>query len=926
MQLVDKMGATRIDTVSSLAEILSRVCPSADIKDTFLASISTTHAHIRELEMWFQAGVGAVSAESVVREVRLYQASGVFIGRTPRHEAGGGLELEHTVGESVLRQSSDGLLQTLLSAVFSCGEELPGGGAAVLLGFIEAHGAAEDAVVAIGEAEAAGLPYVQQSSLVLGRVADPAALRAFAAAMRRKANEWKNVIKIALERTPRLQFLDRTQMLMFMRLVGAVTAAHPVSGIPQFPKSHIRAYVAMCFPDVVGGDGGEAPLKRLARTAAEMVESEFEAERDSGDDIDGGASEHKGGDGATRDDAGEMASVRRTLAVCVSLVQGTEAALVAARAFGDAVELADVTKDNVEVLMAIDSSPVKIYDHILSVFPALPHACQLKWCSAATTEEAVMDFVERARCLSQLCYVLIGVDRLPSSARERLLRALVDDEVAPRRIGRLTLVFTAHAGSEGFRFLQQADGALRCDVAKIRAKFAASGAESAFGTRVLLCGRANGGKSWRARHILAEKCCGAADSSLRMRTLAVHESFSAMDAATWYVSAAKSGHAGDIGIHVNVLTFRLAHAHELESTVSGPVNDVVAQALLSMMEFLHNLIASGLIVDADSGIVTSLDWSRGHHLVVELPAVPGWTAESGSPHFYLAHLSSGALGFSVESVTWLSVPIFVDDVARLVAWFWRERSNLDTARTLPDKGSEDPCSALSPAAVVAALNDMWGKKCPHLEPVHNTRREHVKLMHERCIFIARLKAEQAVRIAADGGVGQLTKLTKLFDLLLAEATQLKDGTLVNDWFRIDGFSCRPMPIAVTGGTGGVRAAGTSAGDSLYHYTTFELLYLNTTDRKRAERAALGIPPQHVTVALPEAASDGERSVFAAGLRLVVARSLGVTEATLQRCVQAQSFCLIPEFCVRLLVLHEFVRIGTSVILSGETGTGKTEVR
>ena len=287
----------RIAAIEDLAIILRRICPTEAIKDKFLSGITTTLAHLREIEMWFQAGVGAVSAESVLREVRLFQKCGVFVGRTPRHDAGGGLELEYVVGDSTLRQSSDVLLQTLLSAVFSRGEELPGDGSAALATFIEAHGAAEDAVAAMAAAEADGLPYMQRCARRLGPVAEPQHLRDFAAGVRRSTDEWKSVIAEALESCPRLRFLDRAQLLMFMRLVGAVGAASPAPDLPRFPAAHIPAYLAICFPDVESDGGDESPVQRLASAVRGVVDDEFGCDDGDGD---GAAAEGPSGGGRRR--------------------------------------------------------------------------------------------------------------------------------------------------------------------------------------------------------------------------------------------------------------------------------------------------------------------------------------------------------------------------------------------------------------------------------------------------------------------------------------------------------------------------------------------------------------------------------------------------------------------------------------------------
>ena len=932
--------------LGDLARVLKDICPDEARKGAFLTGIETTRAHLHEIELWFQAGVGAVSADSVLRQVRMFQECGWFVGRTPRHEAGGGLELEYRVGDNTDRQSSEVLLQTLLSAVFSRGEELLGDGSAVLARFIEAHGAAEDAVTAMAAAEADGLPYMQGCTKRLGSVADAEELRAFAADVRSSAKAWREVIARALERAPRLRLLDRAQLLMFMRLVGAVGVAAPASDIPPRPRSHVVAYVSMCFPDVLP-DGDTPALQRLAGVVRRIVEAEIgdgdavgdEPEGEVGEADDehrdaegyssgdaGGAEERKGGERAPRAAVTpramaspgriELAAVQRTLQVCLRLVSRGEIALRGAGALDGDAECADGTKDNISALIAPDASPVAVYCHLLAVAAVLPHACQFLWCAATTTEDQVRDFVERVRWLPQLRYSIVGVDKLPSASREGLLQAIVDDsQRLENRMGWLTLVFLSNTGSDGFRFLETPYAALsRMDASVAEARFLSQGAARAFGTRALVCGNANAGKSTRARAILAAKC---GTDKKHTRALAVHESFSAAEAAKWYVAAVESSaETGDIGLHINVLTWRLAFAHELDETVAGPVNEEIGARLLVMLQFMHSLVASGLIVDTTTGVVAGIDWSRKHHVVLELPAIMGYSAETdATQHAYLAHLPAAALGFALDVVTWRAVAISVDDKARLVAWFWRERATLDApAVVLPQEGTDPRCAALTEVEVRDALHHMWNIRCPRLVAVHHTRREHVKLVFERCVFLARLKAEHTALRRRDPYVvldfGLKNMLSSLFELLVDEATQFKDGSLQRDWFRMGGISCRPM-----------KSGPPQDGD--YFFTPFALLYLNVTENARATTAARGIT--NVMTALLESASDTDRTQFAATLRDIVARSIGVSETTLQRVVQVQSFCIMPEFAVRLLVLNEFVRIGTPVILKGETGTGKTEL-
>jgi hypothetical protein len=85
-----------------------------------------------------------------------------------------------------------------------------------------------------------------------------------------------------------------------------------------------------------------------------------------------------------------------------------------------------------------------------------PHPSQLLWCDSKITKTTLKYFLQRVRHFTHLPYIIIGVNQLQLSVRERLLDWIsglyVEQEQAD--MGPLYLVFTEHVGVEVFSFLK----------------------------------------------------------------------------------------------------------------------------------------------------------------------------------------------------------------------------------------------------------------------------------------------------------------------------------------------------------------------------------------------------------------------------------------------------------------------------------------
>ena len=85
-----------------------------------------------------------------------------------------------------------------------------------------------------------------------------------------------------------------------------------------------------------------------------------------------------------------------------------------------------------------------------------PHPSQLLWCDNKITKTTLKYFLQRAKNFTHLPYIIIGVNQLQLSVRERLLDwiSALYVEQEQGEMGPLYLVFTEHVGVEVFSFLK----------------------------------------------------------------------------------------------------------------------------------------------------------------------------------------------------------------------------------------------------------------------------------------------------------------------------------------------------------------------------------------------------------------------------------------------------------------------------------------
>lgn len=827
---------------------------------TFREAIAHTQAHLAEIQRWFSAGVSERSAAKTVAEVRSLMTSGAFFACSPKN--GGGLEGQRSP-EAIGRMRAAEVVERVRETVFAVGEvSLAHEDRTVLRSFLKAHEAAEACRKLVDRAEMAGLPLFQSVRFQVGGMGRIDEIQHTATMVREAIDEWGTQLSETLTATPRLHFLDFAQLLEAIRLIGGRSAATDPDQVVK-----LTAYVCACFLDVADAPRlPDAPelgavmrvihcVGRLARrqirvsrrVVGRLVIDESDTEGGGDEMVDDEDPREKSSDGENGSDVDDDGSVvdvgnmfsdasdahaasphvreeviadlqqHAALHLFAQLVDRVERRVISlgySHSLDDLRAAAwDSDDDTVSVWHARSISPAVVFSTIVASLPGVPSVAQVLWCDSDTRDEDVQRFLDRSRALSHLQYFIVGVDLLSSVVREGLVQQLVkncDDKLPDRRpLGHLCVVVTGPMGAEAFSFLPRATFA-DTDALGERsnaAKLIEFGAGGAFDRRTVVIGAECDGKTTFCRDTLSAICGDGGWCSL-----AVHESFGMGPTAEWYDHATASDAASNIGMHVNVLTFRRYLHNELQLEEEGragrvfsSVDESVTARLQQLRRFFHGLLCSGLIVDPETGALAVLKTDTRHHLTVELPALLRYAPSVGR-HPFLDHLPLEAFGFDTAGPVF---PLKIDDAAREVAYFFSLAGS--TPSGLETGGEFPPVPASLTAEIARTVLEHEFVKYPELQRSMMAKAQFIAHMAERSHFLRKLK--EAIIMYQE--VQQSGTLSRLFQLFVSESCKFVDGkSLKDDWSKLDGITCRPMP-----------ASGTS---ELTDYLTYCLLYVRRT--------------------------------------------------------------------------------------------------
>jgi hypothetical protein len=574
-----------------------------------------------------------------------------------------------------------------------------------------------------------------------------------------------------------------------------------------------------------------------------------------------------------------------------------------------------------------------------------PSLCQILWLSSLTPSSSICRFVQRAAAFPTLRFSLVGVNLLTVPAREQLLRAILRPS---GRRAQLSLVFTESTGLTSLSLVTQRVNIAKEDILSTRSLRALRGVLSSpdshlFSTCSLVAGESGSGKSTWIRSRVQRH-------GGHLVTVALHrgidvERFS--DAYRGAVRAALESTADSGAPEPNAGSQGAVAAPEKPEVViyfnvsASAVDDSSSRSGdPSAAEVLHGLFTQGLLVDSCSGFVVQLDSRVRHAVYVELPALAEWpstnsTSFNAAQHpllkcgFPVFGLASDGHDISIHNE---SFPFMIDDDARCVApvlLALLDGTSLEQSLTQPAAQQEDD------ARTVSLLDALWA--LPDSSVVPNSklaRHMFIRLFAERVRFLHEI-AKHVEKQVADGAVSTLVTTAVRIDgfdanfvpgffdriarVMLMECFTLCDRNLKSN------FAAENRPLAWT-----IRNK-----TELYSFTiltpTLSSLAIETSPIDHASgglRAGLGLaPPASLMKGLGKLTTTADAlEKSASELRRSVAPAFGLSETNRMGPILAsRGYVLSKDFAIKLLVLHERKKVGANVILSGDTGTGKSEL-
>ena len=511
------------------------------------------------------------------------------------------------------------------------------------------------------------------------------------------------------------------------------------------------------------------------------------------------------------------------------------------------------------------------------------------WSGSSTTERAIRDLLLVARVpgLVEAVHV-VGVDRLTPRMREVLLRGIEQSTLrAP-----VLLIFGDRDGADTFaQYESDNDVGIRkpADIRKnLWTSMKSSEGKNNNAEVWVVAGKSGMGKShWISKNLRKNKL---EDKSLHF---AVHEGFSAK----------------------NVITrLKIICEHKNNSALVLCFNLTDVACFESFSQFLHHLLALGLIIDDSSGDSFAIPPGNPLEIYIELPQISSkdgtkdgtfdwppaddvnWCA---SKHPLLSRLP--ALVVAVANDHYISIregdAFVLDSQAQLVAFYLllsKNPQDFDKAQ-LPDS---ENLPAVNNCCLV--LDQELFQKFS-VGKSKRVRSFSLKLLHDRCLYLRSitlyLKASVAVggqeRMQCALEVRMEGSFYKIFQLFIREALDIASDAM-----------CLPETFVST-----IRPA---------RVEEFEVL-ITTVDKNSKFY-------QHLSSQFMESKAlfirDG---VIPAEIRACVAPAFGIDDtssllSTLEDC----GHLLTPESLVRILHMHGRRMLGASVIYEGETGVGKSQ--
>jgi len=913
-------------------------------------NLSSIKLNMQDLRMWF-TGSG-MSLDTILPFVDRLLRSGYFESRLTRHELGAQLtlcfnELRHSFEGVSAHEVAHALppanMLDLLRAItiFVDNKDIEATKQQQLRDFVESFEHARmthDTRLAL---EAAGHPLFQGTleRLNSGNAdLSAATLLQGLEALGEQLSRWTIELAASSKRQPRLLLLDNNQLAQFLLAVSRLSPNQPAAKLYQA----LVPYVSCCFPDVVDLVRVLADT-RATRTAPPTV----------GQIVRAYTRAHTAA--LPRDEFDSIAHLRlvENLLVRITNVYLNDRGARLWSSGGDEIP---------SVVTAFDFDGVDLHRLLVSLFEGVPHPSQLLVCSESTSASAVTSFVARAQTFSSQPFAVVGVNRLSFAARQELQAITTKvylrseskndedfddddpDELDPSsRRCHLLLIFTDRVAVEMFSFLHVQERTV--------AQLPAPEQLQAY-TRSTQCLEA---RSIRELHYwVGEPCSGKSFFiNKRIQELAPPPPPPARNDANDPSATDNNGDEERSLEGNNVLRLTLNEDWTvslfirrvkalLESLPSTRPEIVVYMnispyaPLHTVAQFFFSLLMWGYVYDAVTGeMLHTLDLLRLEqpdeaappqqpptwYWLVELSAAPPNDRLYGrlsSPETIIRSLPALLmLGTRVNcnDAVGDSLVISIDEYLCAAFWdlFTKHRlfsedgyeALLLAGRRAFGKQSSEPL--LTEAQVRSKLANLLAARHPLIPPLNANRSMFFRLLGDRLRWLYlyslryHLHRDEIAQMKQASGFSLCTP-AEVFERFVAEAAALSGSNI--RW-----SSATPPSFSA-------RSRAESA--QLLPVVTFFDFSPQVPDEHAPIDTTSGL--KKVTLTLQKATKKPAR------LRTELARGLGILRSErMVRIITQQRYVLTPDFALKLLVLNERRRSGMSVILSGDTGTGKTEM-
>ena len=249
-------------------------------------------------------------------------------------------------------------------------------------------------------------------------------------------SQWESSLEEAYKQYNRLQFLDYKQLAQFMTKLDILIKNEEPNEKEIYLT--IYPYVSSCFPDYARKHNNKnlitSELIFQSYTDAYTInEKDLENSKEIGLNF---------------------------LKLVTNLIKNVEEKIVE-KTNKLNYPIQDLKAKVPERVTAFDLNDFEIFRLIIELCDDVPpHFSQLLWCNNEINESTLMNFLKRTQHFQHLPYVILGVNKLQLTIREKLLDwisnlFIEEKEKNSMLLGPLYLVFTEHIGVEVFSFLKE---------------------------------------------------------------------------------------------------------------------------------------------------------------------------------------------------------------------------------------------------------------------------------------------------------------------------------------------------------------------------------------------------------------------------------------------------------------------------------------